>query len=208
MEQRLSVLEWQISLSDSADERHSQPELLEAQECSLAPSLKLSVSYLWHFPYLPAKLILPHTLHNMPLPQTSKLPILPKGHLVFEVLVWTGAKYCGDSLQRSTGENISVWPHHSSLRFAWLICTDYKWGENIFCQPCKLSLWSQNQEVFFWFLPHQRCFKISCQNCADNLASDHGKLSPIHTLWNEKQVVAQYMFWIFFLFPVIQTVVS
>lgn len=87
MEQRLSALEWQISLSDPADERHSQAELSDAQECTLAPSLKHSVGYLWHFPYLPAKLILPHTLHNMLLPQTSELHILPKGHLVFVVLV-------------------------------------------------------------------------------------------------------------------------
>lgn len=136
MEQRLSVLEWQPSLSDSADERHSQPELWEAQECSLAPSLKQSVSYLRHFPYLPAKLILPHTLHNVLLPQTSEPPVLPRGHLAFVVLVWTGGKYCGGSIQRSTGENIIVWPHHSSLRFAWLTCADYKWGENfIFVNP-------------------------------------------------------------------------
>lgn len=81
MEQRLSVPEWQIFLSDSADERHSQQELWEARECWLARSLKQPASYLWHFPYLPAKLILPHTLRNMLLSQTaetSELPILPK----------------------------------------------------------------------------------------------------------------------------------
>lgn len=46
MEQRLSVPERQIFLSDSADERHSQHELWEAQECWLACLLALSSSLL------------------------------------------------------------------------------------------------------------------------------------------------------------------
>jgi len=61
MEQRLSVLKQQIFLSDSADERHSLHKLWEAREWSLAHSLKQSIGYLWYFPHLPEKLIIPHT---------------------------------------------------------------------------------------------------------------------------------------------------
>lgn len=76
--------------------------------------LKQSVSYLWHFPYLPAKLILPHTLHNMLLLQTSELPILPRGHLVFVVLVWTGEKYFEEALGRISmcGPITALWDLH------------------------------------------------------------------------------------------------
>lgn len=76
MEQRLSVPEWQIFLSDSVDERHSQHELWEAQECLPALSLKQPVGYLWHFPYLPVKLILPYKLRNMLLLASQQRPVI------------------------------------------------------------------------------------------------------------------------------------